>query len=124
MWRHPIAPGVQHPRPRKVVIARGGLAGLCCGYELMVRGHERTVLEAARRIGAHVKTMYSPMTHGLYAAVGASTPQIEAESGGQDSLRAFRKLYPGKSENFYRTAIQDWSTDLWAHTCERVYRRR
>ena len=27
-------------RPKKVIIAGGGIGGLCCGYELMKRGHE------------------------------------------------------------------------------------
>ncbi len=45
------APSVhaQTSRSKKVIIGGGGIAGLCCGYELMKRGHEVTVLEAAAR---------------------------------------------------------------------------
>ncbi len=58
-------------RPRKVIIAGGGIAGLCCGYELMMRGHGVTVLEASGRAGGHVKTIHDPLADGLYADVGA-----------------------------------------------------
>ena len=63
----PASPKVR----KKVVIAGGGLAGLCCGYELMERGHDVTILEASRRTGGHVKTMRDPLPDGLYADVGA-----------------------------------------------------
>ncbi len=58
-------------RPKKVIIAGGGIAGLCCGYELMERGHDVTVLEASGRAGGHVKTIHDPLADGLYADVGA-----------------------------------------------------
>jgi monoamine oxidase len=59
------------PRPKKIIIVGGGLAGLCCAYELMDRGHDVTVLEASRRTGGHVKTIRAPLPDGLYADVGA-----------------------------------------------------
>ncbi len=60
------------PSPRKrVIVAGGGIGGLCCAYELMERGHEVTVLEASRRTGGHVKTIRDPLPDGLYADVGA-----------------------------------------------------
>ncbi len=68
------APGAarrQTARPKKILIAGGGLAGLCGGYELMMRGHEVVVLEAAGRTGGHVKTLHGPLQDGLYADVGA-----------------------------------------------------
>jgi monoamine oxidase len=61
----------QTAHPKKVIIAGGGIGGLCCGYELMARGHEVTVLEASGRTGGHVKTVHDPLADGLYADVGA-----------------------------------------------------
>lgn len=58
-------------RPRKVIVAGGGIAGLCCAYELMQRGHDVTVLEASGRAGGHVMTAHDPFADGLYADLGA-----------------------------------------------------
>src|SRR3984957_952303 len=59
-------------RPRKrILIAGGGIGGLCCAFELMDRGHDVTVLEASGRPGGHVKTIHDPLPDGLYADVGA-----------------------------------------------------
>lgn len=59
------------PRMKRVIVAGGGIGGLCCAYELMERGHDVTVLEASRRTGGHVKTIRDPLPDGLYADVGA-----------------------------------------------------
>ncbi len=68
----PVAPlRAQAARPKKVIIAGGGIGGLCCGYELMKRGHEVVLLEASGRTGGHVKTIHDPLADGLYADVGA-----------------------------------------------------
>src|SRR3984957_14072520 len=57
---------------RKTVIVIGaGIGGLSCGYELMRRGHDVTVLEASGRPGGHVRTFYDPFADGLYADIGA-----------------------------------------------------
>jgi monoamine oxidase len=61
----------QAKNPKTVVIAGGGIGGLCCAYELMMRGHDVTLLEAAGRTGGHVKTIHDPLADGLYADVGA-----------------------------------------------------
>src|SRR5437868_4128501 len=58
-------------RAKKVIVAGGGIAGLCCAYELMQRGHDVTVLEASGRAGGHVLTAHDPFADGLYADLGA-----------------------------------------------------
>ncbi len=58
-------------RSKRVVVAGAGIGGLCCAYELMERGHDVTVLEAAGRTGGHVRTVHDPLPDGLYADVGA-----------------------------------------------------
>ena len=58
-------------KPKKVIIAGGGIGGLCCAYELMMRGHDATLFEASGRTGGHVKTIHDPLADGLYADVGA-----------------------------------------------------
>ena len=61
----------QTASPKKVIIAGGGIAGLCCAYELMKRGHDVTVLEAADRAGGHVRTFREDLPEGLYVDAGA-----------------------------------------------------
>lgn len=61
----------QAGRTKKVVIAGAGIAGLCCGWELIKRGHEVTVLEAASRTGGHVLTFREGLADGLYVDAGA-----------------------------------------------------
>jgi monoamine oxidase len=59
-------------RPTKrVIVAGGGIGGLCTAFELMEKGHDVTVLEASGRPGGHVKTIRDPLPDGLYADVGA-----------------------------------------------------
>jgi monoamine oxidase len=58
-------------RKKRVIVVGGGIAGLCCAYELMKRGHDVVVLEATGRTGGHVRTMHDPLADGLYADVGA-----------------------------------------------------
>ncbi len=57
--------------PKSVIVAGGGIAGLCCAYELMKRGHDVTVLEASGRHGGHVFTLHDGLSDGLYADLGA-----------------------------------------------------
>ncbi|MGH9325609.1 MAG: flavin monoamine oxidase family protein [Terriglobia bacterium] len=61
----------QTTRPKKVIVAGAGIGGLSCGYELMKRGHDVVLLEAAGRAGGHVRTFHDPFADGLYADIGA-----------------------------------------------------
>ena len=62
----------QHPQKNKrVIVAGGGIAGLCCGYELLRRGFDVVVLEASPRHGGHVFTARDGLSDGLYADYGA-----------------------------------------------------
>jgi monoamine oxidase len=56
---------------KKVIVAGGGVAGLCCAYELTKRGFETIVLEAAGRSGGHILTLRDRLADGLYADAGA-----------------------------------------------------
>ncbi|HUY32686.1 MAG TPA: NAD(P)/FAD-dependent oxidoreductase [Pirellulales bacterium] len=70
----PPAAGAQSAparRSKKVIVAGGGIGGLCCAYELMKRGHDVLLLEASGRTGGHVRTLHDPLPDGLYADVGA-----------------------------------------------------
>ena len=58
-------------RKKKVIVAGGGIAGLCTGYELMKRGHEVVVMEASGRHGGHVFTVREGLSDGLYGDGGA-----------------------------------------------------
>ncbi|HEX8040785.1 MAG TPA: FAD-dependent oxidoreductase, partial [Chryseosolibacter sp.] len=56
---------------KKIIVAGAGIAGLCCGYELMRRGFDVVVLEASPRHGGHVFTVHDGLSDGLYADYGA-----------------------------------------------------
>src|SRR5439155_19872256 len=58
-------------RAKRILVAGAGIGGLCCAYELMERGHDVTVLEAAGRTGGHVRTIRDPLPDWFYADVGA-----------------------------------------------------
>jgi monoamine oxidase len=61
----------QAATPKRVIVAGGGIGGLCCAYELMKRGHDITVLEASGRVGGHVRTVRDGLADGLYVDAGA-----------------------------------------------------
>lgn len=56
---------------KRVIVAGAGIGGLCCAYELMKRGHDVTVLEAAGRTGGHVWTVRDDLVDGFYVDAGA-----------------------------------------------------
>ncbi len=56
---------------KKIIVAGAGITGLCCGYELMKKGHEVTILEASGRYGGHIFTGRDGLSDGLYADYGA-----------------------------------------------------
>lgn len=56
---------------KKIIIAGGGISGLCCGYELMKKGHEVVILEANGRHGGHVYTGRDGLSENLYTDYGA-----------------------------------------------------
>jgi monoamine oxidase len=58
-------------RQKKILIAGAGIGGLCCGWELVRRGHDVTIVEASARTGGHVFTFRQGLDDGLYADGGA-----------------------------------------------------
>lgn len=100
-------------RPKRVIVAGGGIGGLCCAYELMERGCEVTVLEASRRTGGHVKTIREPLTDGLYADVGA---EHFTKPGYVEYWKYVQKfdlpyLRWERRENMYRKIEGKWYTE-------------
>ena len=71
MVAHTAAAQQVPPSKKSVIVVGAGIAGLSCGYELMRRGHDVTVLEASGRPGGHVRTLHDPFADGLYADIGA-----------------------------------------------------
>jgi monoamine oxidase len=55
---------------KKIIVGGAGIAGLCCAYELMKKGHEVVVLEASGRHGGHVLTAHDGLSDGLYGDYG------------------------------------------------------
>lgn len=100
-------------KPKRIIVAGGGIGGLCCAYELMERGHDVTVLEASRRTGGHVKTIRDPLPDGLYADVGA---EHFTKPGYEQYWRYVEKFdlpyLPWKRrQNMYRKIDGKWFTE-------------
>ena len=63
----------QYKKPnvvKKIIVGGAGIAGLCCAYELMKKGHEVVVMEASGRHGGHVLTVRDGLSDGLYGDFG------------------------------------------------------
>jgi len=56
--------------PKKIIIGGAGIGGMCCGYELMKKGHEVVLLEASGRHGGHVYTAHDGLSDQLYGDFG------------------------------------------------------
>jgi len=95
-----ISPGVissPSKSKKKVIVAGGGIGGLCTGYELMKRGHDVTVLEGSGRHGGHVFTARDGLSDGLYGDYGAehfTTPGYEKYRGYVKELNLTALPYP------------------------------
>ena len=87
-------PGGPASRPKRVVVAGGGIGGLSCAYELVRRGHDVTVLEAAGRTGGHVRTIRDPLADGFYV-----------DGGAEHFTRPGYEIFWGYVEEFGLTAL-------------------
>lgn len=56
---------------KKVLVLGGGLAGLSAAYELMLKGHDVTVLEGQEKVGGRVSTYHEGFEGGQYVEEGA-----------------------------------------------------
>ena len=84
-------------RSRKVIVAGAGIGGLSCAWELVRRGHEVTVVEAAARTGGHVFTFREGLDEGLYADGGAehfTQPGYERFWGYVNEFKLAHVYYP------------------------------
>lgn len=106
-----------HAKRKRIIIAGAGIGGLCCGYELMERGHEVIVLEASRRIGGHVKTIRDPLPDGLYADVGAEHFTKPGYTMYWKYVEKFNlPAMPWKRrQNMYRKIDGQWRTEAELH---------
>jgi monoamine oxidase len=98
---------------KSVIVAGGGIAGLCCAYELMERGHDVTLLEASRRTGGHVKTIREPLAAGLYADVGAEHFTRPGYTQYWKYVEKFKLPYLpwARREHMYRKIDGQWYTE-------------
>jgi monoamine oxidase len=69
--KKPLISAIKPSNGKKVIVAGAGIAGLCCGYELMKRGFDVSVLDADGRHGGHVFTGRDGLSDGLYVDYGA-----------------------------------------------------
>lgn len=100
-------------KKKRIIVIGGGIGGLSCAYDLMERGHEVTVLEASKRTGGHVKTIYDPLPDGLYADVGAE----QFTNPGYDTYREWVRKFDlpvlayERRRNMYANVRGQWRTE-------------
>lgn len=63
--------------PLRVAVVGAGMAGLAAGYELLLAGHDVTILEARPRVGGRVLTLRAPFPAGHFAEAGAARVRPE-----------------------------------------------
>src|SRR5207253_857833 len=100
---------------KKVIVAGAGIAGLCCGYELMKRGHDVTVLEGSPRHGGHVLTVRDGLSDGLYADFGAENitqPGYELFWGYAKQFNLTVLPYPKRDNILRRIKGQFYSEEM------------
>jgi monoamine oxidase len=80
-------------RSKKVLVAGAGIGGLSCGWELVRRGHDVTIVEASARTGGHVFTVRDGLDDGLYADGGAEHFTKPGYERYWDYVREFNLAY-------------------------------
>jgi monoamine oxidase len=102
---------------KKIIVAGAGIAGLCCGYELMRRGYDVTVLEASPRHGGHVFTVRDGLSDGLYADFGAEHITKQGYERFWDYTREFNLTvlpYPRRRNMWRRIEGKFYSEEMLA----------
>jgi len=100
---------------KKVLIGGGGIGGLCCGYELMRRGHDVTVLEASDRTGGHVYTVTDGFDDGLYGDGGAehfTNPGYELYRSYVDEFKLPFVYYPRRDGIIQRIEGKNYTVEM------------
>lgn len=95
---------------KKIIVAGAGIAGLTCAYELMQKGHEVIVLEAAGRYGGKVYTSYGDLPDELYAEFGAEGFTIPGYIKYREYLTEFELPYLPyhHNKNRYTLVNNEW----------------
>lgn len=89
---------------KRIIVAGAGIGGLSCAWELVRRGHEVTVVEAAARTGGHVFTFRDGLDDGLYADGGAEHFTEPGYERYREYVREFKLpyVYYPRRENLVR----------------------
>src|SRR5262245_2853263 len=102
---------------KRVIVTGGGIAGLCCGYELMRRGHDVTLLEASDRTGGHVYTITEDLDDGLYGDGGAehfTNPGYERYRQYVDEFKLPFLYYPRREHIVHRLKGKMYTDEMLA----------
>jgi monoamine oxidase len=102
---------------KRVIVAGGGIAGLCCGYELMRRGHDVTLLEASDRTGGHVYTITEGLDDGLYGDGGAehfTNPGYDRYRQYVDEFKLPFVYYPRREHILHRIKGKMYTDEMLA----------